>query len=123
MCGTQNCGAERCFLTARKTENPFRYGREANVLVDREDELAHVLRIAKECGTLFMIGPRRFGKTSILREAEIKLTSAGKVVLRYDAEAFDDIGSLAAALLAGAVREYASAWIAHRLSPRSSSWR
>jgi len=94
---------------SRKKENPFRYGREANVLVDREDELAHVLRIAEECGTLFMIGPRRFGKTSILREAEIKLTSTGKVVLRYDAEAFDDIGSLAAALLAGAVRKYASA--------------
>jgi len=110
MCGTQNCGGERCFLTeSRKKENPFRYGREANVLVDREDELAHVLRIAEECGTLFMIGPRRFGKTSILREAEIKLTSTGKVVLRYDAEAFDDIGSLAAALLAGAVRKYASA--------------
>jgi hypothetical protein len=30
-------------------------------------------------------------------------------VLRYDAEAFDDIGSLAAALLSGAVRKYSSA--------------
>jgi len=58
---------------------------------------------------LFLIGPRRFGKTSILRAAEAKLTDAGKVVLRYDAEAFDDIGSLAAALLAGAVRKYSSA--------------
>ncbi len=89
--------------------NPFRYGREADVLVDRIEELARVVRVGKECGTLFLIGPRRFGKTSILRAAEAKLTEAGKVVLRYDAEAFDDIGSLAAALLSGAVRKYSSA--------------
>ena len=89
--------------------NPFRYGRAADVLVDRIDELARVVRVGEECGTLFLIGPRRFGKTSILRAAEAKLTDAGRVVLRYDAEAFDDIGSLAAALLAGAVRKYSSA--------------
>src|ERR1700722_7957121 len=89
--------------------NPFRYGREADVLVDRGEELARVVRVGEECGTLFLIGPRRFGKTSILRAAEVKLTDTGKVVLRYDAEAFDDIGSLAAALLAGAVRKYSSA--------------
>ena len=68
-----------------------------------------MVRIGEECGTLFLIGPRRFGKTSILRAAEAKLTNAGKIVLRYDAEAFDDIGSLAAAILAGAVRKYSSA--------------
>jgi hypothetical protein len=97
-------------LSKRKVSgNPFRYGREADVLVDRIDELARVVRVAEECGTLFLIGPRRFGKTSILRAAEAKLTDAGKVVLRYDAEAFDDIGSLAAALLSGAVRKYSSA--------------
>jgi hypothetical protein len=97
-------------LSERKARgNPFRYGREAEVLVDRLDELARVIRIGEECGTLFLIGPRRFGKTSILRAAEAKLTDAGKVVLRYDAEAFDDIGSLAAALLSGAVRRYSTA--------------
>jgi len=89
--------------------NPFRYGREADVLVDRVDELARVVRVGEECGTLFLIGPRRFGKTSILRAAQSRLTDVGKVVLRYDAEAFEDIGSLAAALLSGAVRKYSSA--------------
>ena len=89
--------------------NPFRYGREAQVLVDRNEELARVVRVGEECGTLFLIGPRRFGKTSILRAAEARLTGLGKVVLRYDAEAFDDIGSLASALLSGAVRKYSSA--------------
>ena len=89
--------------------NPFKYGREAQVLVDRNDELARVVRVGEECGTLFLIGPRRFGKTSILKAAEASLAAAGKIVLRYDAEAFDDIGSLAAALLSGAVRRYSSA--------------
>jgi hypothetical protein len=60
-----------------------------------------VVRVGEECGTLFLIGPRRFGKTSILRAAEAKLTDSHKVVLRYDAEAFDDIGTLAAALSDG----------------------
>src|ERR1039458_8028094 len=97
-------------MSERKSAgNPFHYGREADVLVDRLDELARVARVAEECGTLFLIGPRRFGKTSILRAAEAQLGAAGKVVLRYYAEAFDDIGSLAAALLSGAVRKYASA--------------
>jgi uncharacterized protein len=97
-------------LGERRTPgNPFQYGREADVLVDRIDELARVLRVSQECGTLFLIGPRRFGKTSILRAAEARLTDAGKVALRYDAEAFDDLGSLSAALLSGAVRRYSSA--------------
>ena len=75
----------------------------------------------RNCGSLFLIGPRRFGKTSILRAAEAKLTDAGKVVLRYDAEAFDDIGSLSAAVLAGAVRKYSSALRFSRMSCTASS--
>jgi len=89
--------------------NPFRYGREVELLVDRADEVARIVRIGESCGTLFFIGPRRFGKTSILRAADEALTKAGIVVLRYDAEAFDNIGLLAAALMTGALRKYASA--------------
>jgi hypothetical protein len=66
-------------LNERKAPgNPFRYGREADVLVDRIDELARVVRVGDERGTLFLIGPRRFGKTSILRAAEARLTEAGE---------------------------------------------
>jgi hypothetical protein len=103
------CGTRRQPERTQGTRESLSVRGEADVLVDRIDELARVVRVAEECGTLFLIGPRRFGKTSILRAAEAKLTDAGKVVLRYDAEAFDDIGSLAAALLAGAVRKYSSA--------------
>ena len=89
--------------------NPFRYGREVELLVDRADEVARIVRIGENCGTLFFIGPRRYGKTSILRAAEQALTKTGIVVLRYDAEAFENIGLLAAALMTGALRKYASA--------------
>ncbi len=89
--------------------NPFRYGRAADVLVDRDDELQRVLRIAETSGALFLIGPRRFGKTSILKAAEGELDRRRIVVLRYDAEAYENVGLFAAALLAGAVRKYSSA--------------
>ena len=58
---------------------------------------------------MFLIGPRRYGKTSILRAAEARLASASVVVLRYDAEAYEHVGALAAALMTGAVRKYSSA--------------
>lgn len=94
---------------SRRDTNPFRYGREADVLVDREAELQRVVRVGESCRTLFLIGPRRYGKTSILRAAERELASRGIIVLRYDAEAYENVGLLAGAILAGAVRSYSSA--------------
>ena len=54
-----------------RTDTPFEFGRElsGSELVDREDELAMVVRTMQEGGRLFLIGPRRYGKTSILRAA------------------------------------------------------
>jgi len=49
--------------------NPFEVGRErsASEIVDRTDEVALVVRALHQRERLFVIGPRRFGKTSILR--------------------------------------------------------
>lgn len=86
--------------------NPFQFGRELGLdeLVDRRDELALVRRTIENGGKLFLIGPRRFGKTSILRAAEDELTAAGTTVLRIDAEAYESIDLLARALLITATR-------------------
>jgi AAA+ ATPase superfamily predicted ATPase len=86
--------------------NPFEFGRElgADELVDREAELALVRRSIESRGRLFFIGPRRFGKTSILHAAEELLTRDGAVVLRYNAEAYESLSLLAQALLTGAAR-------------------
>jgi uncharacterized protein len=95
-------------MGGKAPRNPFRYGREVEFLVDRLDEVASIVRIGENCGTLFFIGPRRYGKTSVLRAAERKLAALEVIVLRYDAEAFSNVGLLAAALMAGAVRKYST---------------
>lgn len=81
--------------------NPFEYGRELNPeeLVDRQDEVAAVVDALGRPGKLFLIGPRRFGKTSILRAGEDVVTRRNGIVLRYDAEAFTSIDLLAARIL------------------------
>ena len=47
-------------------QNPFEFGRELSAaeLVDRDEERAAVVHAMEEGGRLFLIGPRRFGKTS-----------------------------------------------------------
>ena len=86
--------------------NPFEFGRELDAaeLVDREVELDLVRRSILNRGRLFFIGPRRYGKTSILHAAEELLGREGVVVLRYNAEAYESLSLLAQALLGGAAR-------------------
>jgi hypothetical protein len=86
--------------------NPFEFGRELDAaeLVDRETELDLVRRSILNRGRLFFIGPRRYGKTSILHAADELLTRQGVVVLRYNAEAYESLSLLAQALLGGAAR-------------------
>lgn len=85
-------------------KNPFEFGRElsSTELVDREDELAAVVRTMQEGGRLFLIGPRRFGKTSILRVAAERAQDEGVVVLRYNAEAYPTLARLGQAIVGDA---------------------
>jgi hypothetical protein len=87
--------------------NPFEFGTEfaPERLVDREDEVELVVRTAINRGRLFLIGPRRYGKTSILAAAEHQLEQEGIVVLRYDAETYENLGQLAEGILAQAARK------------------
>ncbi|GAC1477569.1 MAG: ATP-binding protein [Gemmatimonadaceae bacterium] len=89
--------------------NPFQFGRELDdaELVDRVEEMALVERVIANRGKLFLIGPRRYGKTSILKAVEQRMTASGAVVLRYDAEAYESLDLLAQALLTGAARKLA----------------
>lgn len=92
---------------AAGARNPFEFGRELapDELVDRDGELRDIGRAVANRGKLFLIGPRRFGKTSILNAVEHRLTARGAVVLRYDAEAYESLAALAQALLTGAARK------------------
>lgn len=87
-------------------ENPFEFGRElgADELVDRQEEVAEVIRVIKGGEKLFVIGPRRYGKTSILKAAGDRAARDGAVVLRYNAESYPTLDQLVAVIVADAAR-------------------
>lgn len=86
--------------------NPFEFGRElsASELADRVEEVEAVRQTMREGGRLFVIGPRRFGKTSILRAATERAAADGVVVLRYNAEAFPTLTLLAQRIVSDAAK-------------------
>jgi AAA+ ATPase superfamily predicted ATPase len=86
-------------------KNPFEFGRElgADELVDRLDEVAAVMRTLREGGKLFIVGPRRYGKTSILKTAGDRLMrEESAILLRYNAEGFTDTEQLVSRIVADA---------------------
>jgi AAA+ ATPase superfamily predicted ATPase len=87
-------------------ENPFEFGRElgADELVNRKEEIAEVVRVIKGGEKLFVIGPRRYGKTSILKAADDRATRSGALVLRYNAESYTTIDQLVSVIVADAAR-------------------
>ena len=89
--------------------NPFEYGRELepDELADRVEIVTKVRDAMLHGRKLFLIGPRRFGKTSVLRSAELEATAENALVLRYDASAFPTIADLAVRLAADAATLFA----------------
>ncbi len=87
-------------------ENPFEFGRElgAEELVDRIDELEIVSKAIRTGAKLFVIGPRRFGKTSLLKSAAEKAVKENAIVLRYNAEAFAEIEGLVRKIIEDSAR-------------------
>jgi uncharacterized protein len=86
--------------------NPFEYGRALGLdeLVDRAAELAELDAVMRNRGKLFLIGPRRFGKTSLLSAAGEAAGRRGALVLRHDAEKYESLALLAGAVLTSALR-------------------
>ena len=91
-------------------KNPFEFGRELGIgeLVDRNSEVAEVEEVIRSGRKLFLIGPRRYGKTSILKAAEDKLQVANSVVLRLDAESYPTLEMLVNGIVAGAAKQLKS---------------
>ncbi len=91
---------------SNKFANPFEFGRELNKieLVDRRDELALVQQAVLEARKLFIVGPRRYGKTSILAAAQQRCQEKGAVVLRFNAESFPTLDGLTKAIVREAAK-------------------
>jgi AAA+ ATPase superfamily predicted ATPase len=85
-------------------ENPFDYGKELlpEMTFNRLTEIREVVETILHAGRLFLIGPRRHGKTTILALAALEAEQQKAVVLRYNIEAFDDLDQLTAAIIADA---------------------
>jgi hypothetical protein len=68
--------------------NPFRYDADfgPDDIVGRRDEIAHVESAIRDGMRLFLIDPRGFGKTSILRAAQANMSRKGALVLYVNAE-------------------------------------
>ena len=81
--------------------NPFQYGAELkpSQIVNRKQELRDVQRAIVGHGRLFLLGPRRFGKTAILRAAAATAEREGAIVIRLDAEAYPGVDGLVRAVV------------------------
>jgi len=90
--------------------NPFEYARELDAaeLVDREDELDAVVRTIRDGGKLFLIGPRRYGKTTILKAAGERAAREGMIALRYNAEAWPSLGEMLQRMVTDAAQSLAA---------------
>ena len=87
-------------------KNPFEFGRPVGEieLVDRQNELRAVKSALTQGQKLWLIGPRRYGKTSILVTAQEQLRARNAIVLRFNLEEFATPDALARAIVVGAAR-------------------
>jgi AAA+ ATPase superfamily predicted ATPase len=84
-------------------QNPFRYGADFDPdnIVGRKDEMARVVHAIRDGQRLFLIGPRGFGKTSLLLAAQANQSQKGAIVLYVNAETSPDIAKLVGEIVAG----------------------
>jgi len=80
-------------------ENPFKYGGivRGPYFADRERELSELLQEMKNLGRVFLISPRRYGKTCLLFNLTNQLHDQGFATAYLDLNAYPDVQSLAGA--------------------------
>ncbi|RJR53877.1 MAG: hypothetical protein C4576_01190 [Desulfobacteraceae bacterium] len=80
-------------------ENPFHYGAvvRGRYFADRRAELSELVREMKSLGRVFLVSPRRYGKTSLLAALIDRLQEQDLATAYLDLNAYPDIRSFAAA--------------------------
>lgn len=81
-------------------ENPFKYGSivRGPYFADRSEELTELQREMINATRVFLVAPRRFGKTCLLFNLIDELHDAGLATAYLDLNAYPDVQSFAAAL-------------------------
>ena len=89
------------------TQEPFVFGREvtSSELVDRVEELEELMSVMRGGRRHFLIGPRRFGKTSLLSVATAQLRELGQAVVQVNAEEFATEAAFAEEVVKQAAKE------------------
>jgi len=103
-------------------ENPFVYGEvvPAAAFVDREDELRRLTADLASGQKVFLISPRRYGKSSLVRRALDALDRQGSLTVEVTVSSYSSylafLEGYARAVLSAATRwERAAAWIREAL--------
>jgi len=80
-------------------ENPFKYGGivKRPYFADREVELAELVREMENLNRVFLVSPRRYGKTCLLANLLDRLENLKYAVAYLDLNAYPDLRSFAAA--------------------------
>jgi hypothetical protein len=80
-------------------ENPFKYGGvvRGSRFADRQTELAELAREMENLSRVFLISPRRYGKTCLLANLLDRLEGQGVATAYLDLNACPDLSSFAAA--------------------------
>lgn len=97
----------------RYRENPFRIGGvvSAPYFTDREVEISRIRRsLAAPQDHLLVYGPRRMGKTSILRVVQEELRDEGQPVIMADLSTASSLAEMTTRLLQAATRELGRRW-------------
>jgi hypothetical protein len=83
-------------------KNPFRFGEKllSHEVIDRQDEIGQLVQTIEDGKKLFLIGPRRHGKTVILHAAEEQAQAKGWHVFYFNAEAATNLGELSERIFA-----------------------
>ena len=85
-------------------KNPFRFGEKLlpEEVIDRSEEIGQLVQTIEDGKKLFLIGPRRHGKTVILHAAEEQARREGWQVFYFNAEAATNLGELSEKIFAAA---------------------
>ena len=106
----------------RVTANPFVYGEvvPAAAFVDRVDELDRLVRDLSAGQKVFLISPRRYGKSSLIRRALASMSRRGAITLELTVSSFSSYpsfleGYTRALAATDAEWERARSWVLHAI--------
>jgi len=105
------------------TENPFVYGEviPASAFVDRIDELERIVRDLSAAQKVFLISPRRYGKSSLIARALAAMSRKGALTVEVTVSSFSSycafLEGYARALVAAETRwNRAPVWLREAIS-------